>query len=532
MDGSSSGHTFRRMPVLYRFIRSFFRIITGIWFREINLVDDEHIADESGVLFVTWHPNGLIDPMLMTARLQGRVSTLLHHRLFRIPLLRWLFQAAGMVPIGSASQRATALGLARSDEAILRDMAKQLAYGGQVLVFPEDTTHGEATVQRIRSGPARMLLQAHREAAANGRPLPRVVPVGLHYSASNRFRERAAIVLERAMEVPSMPPVGADASKPTEAELEWISTVTSSIEVELRRANLAKSTWRERTLIWKGRGLVQAEKQRQAGQALSRSSYAEAILGARRLRAGWEYMLREDPTVAEDLALACERHFTRLEALALRPHDVDAKPPTLTKKGYAKAVGSWLWAVVWMFGLVTWGAMIGNYIPYKFQGLVDSITRRVDANGSMQGTVKVLSSMVVFPLWWLGLSLLMAWLLLDNTSPVYLALASHQLLKYVTMLPAVGVFVFFMLFWPLTARAHLNLYARLVRSTRRLRQWRAWGDESNDWGALVQQQQQLAHRLVSLGSDLVLPGDEDWTDPPAGKDDAEMVRRRGESLPQ
>ena len=176
--------------------------------------------------------------------------------------------------------------------------------------------------------------------------------------------------------------------------------------------------------------------------------------------------------------------------------------------------------------------MIGNYIPYKFQGLVEGITRRVDANGSMQGTVKVLSSMVVFPLWWLGLSLLMAWLLLDNTSPVYLALASHQLLKYVTMLPAVGVFVFFMLFWPLTARAHLNLYARLVRSTRRLRQWRAWGDESNNWGALVQQQQQLAHRLVSLGSDLVLPGDEDWTDPPAGKDDAEMVRRRGESLPQ
>ena len=532
MDGSPTGLTSRRMPVLYRLIRSFFRVLTGIWFREINLVDDEYIADEAGVLFVTWHPNGLIDPMLMTARLQGKVSTLLHHQLFKIPFLGRLFRAAGMVPIGSASQRATALGLARSDEAILRDMASQLAHGGQVLVFPEDTTHGEATVQRIRSGPARMLLQAHREAAANGRPLPRVVPVGLHYSASSRFRERAAIVLERAMEVPLVPPAVADASEPTEAELDWISTVTASIEVELRRANLAKSTWRERTLIWKGRGLVQAEKQRQAGEDLSRSSYAEAILGARRLRAGWEFMLREDPTVANDLAQACEDHFSRLDSLALKPHDVDARPPTLTTKGFAKAVGSWLWAVVWMFGLVTWGAMIGNYIPYKFQGLLDRITRRVNANGSMQGTIKVLSSVVVFPLWWLALSLFMAWLLLDNTSPVYLAFASHQLLKYVTALPAVGVFIFFMLFWPLTARAHLNLYARLVRSTRRLRQWRAWGDESKDWDALVAQQQQLAHRLVSLGAGLVLPGDEGWNDPPAGKDDAEMVRRRGESLPR
>jgi hypothetical protein len=36
----------------------------------------------------------------------------------------------------------------------------------------------------------------------------------------------------------------------------------------------------------------------------------------------------------------------------------------------------------------------------------------------------------------------------------------------------------------------------------------------------------LANELVSLGAGLVLPGDEDWQDPPSGQDDVSAVRRR------
>jgi 1-acyl-sn-glycerol-3-phosphate acyltransferase len=514
------------IPLVYRLIRAFFRFLTGVWFREIHLVDDEYLESEGGVLFVSWHPNGLIDPMLMTARLPGKLTTLVKHQVFRIPLLGWVFRMAGVVPIGHASKRAIRLGLARSDAAILSTMAEELAHGGQVLVFPEETTHGEAMVQKIRSGPARMLLGALRVADANGWARPCVVPVGLHYSASSRFRERAALVLERPMTLPVLPEAGANLSEPSEDELAWIAEVTTAIEGELKRANLAKASWHERTLIWKGRSLVQAEKQRQAGQALSRATYAESLLGARRLRAGWEFMLNEEKHVADDLANACERHFERLDSLNLRPHDVDARPPKLTAMGFVRVFCSWCWAVVWMFGLVTWGAMIGNYLPYKFQGLLERFTRRLNTNESFQGSIKVLSSVVVFPLWWVFLSSLLVWFLLDTTSPVYLALVSHRLLTYVTELPAAGVFVFFMLFWPSTARAHLNLYARLVRSTRRFVQWRAWSDTTKDWDELITNQQRLAARLVQLGAELVLPGDDDWIDPPSGSDDVVMVRRR------
>ena len=100
MEGASDK---RSAPLVYRVFRAFFRFLTSIWFREVNLVDDEHIADEAGALFITWHPNGLIDPMLMTAQLPGKVSTLVQHQLFKIPFVGWLFRQAGVIPIGATS---------------------------------------------------------------------------------------------------------------------------------------------------------------------------------------------------------------------------------------------------------------------------------------------------------------------------------------------------------------------------------------------------------------------------------------------
>ena len=75
----------------------------------------------------------------------------------------------------------------------------------------------------------------------------------------------------------------------------WVKAVTGQIAIELERVNHSKISWKERTMIWKGRSLVYAEKQRQAGEALVKPTYAESVLAARRLRAGWEFMGQEQP---------------------------------------------------------------------------------------------------------------------------------------------------------------------------------------------------------------------------------------------
>ena len=150
-------------------------------------------------------------------------------------------------------------------QAALRSGCINLAQGKDVLIFPEGSTHSDSDVRRVRSGAARILLAAVREADSAGHPRPSVIPVGLHYSETQRFRERAAVVIERTMSFPAPPALGEDLAEQDRLDRMWVDEVTALFAAELQRVNHAKTSWAERTLIWRGRSLVYAEKQRLAG---------------------------------------------------------------------------------------------------------------------------------------------------------------------------------------------------------------------------------------------------------------------------
>lgn len=521
-----SGSPEEKVPLSYRIVRRFYRFLTNIWFREINIVDDENLPPEGGLLFITWHPSGLIDPMLMTATLPGKLTTIAKHTLFKIPLLGRILKASGVVPVERPRDSVDKQASRARNAVMLSEMSTKIANGGRVLIFPEGKTHAESGVKRVRSGAARILLHARREAQDKGLPEPQLVPIGLHYSESHTFRERAAVVIERVMDLNAIPASVEDSFEQDRLDRMWIDDVTKAIEIELQRANLSKTSWNERTMIWKGRSLAYAEKKRIAGGKLVKPTYAESVLGARRLRAGWEYMMAHQPEETNQLAEDCEAHFAELTRRNITPYDIDARPETLSAMGYVKAFAVWLWALVWMFGLVTWSAVIGNYPPYKGNGLLSWAMKKQDVDTSVIGTIKVLSAIVFFPLWWMVASAIITWSLLSGSSPINSLLLSHWLLEYVTYLPLVGVFLLFMIWWPMSARLHLKLYARLVRSSRDLKRWKIWKDEDTNWDELVKVQRELASRLVETGAGLILPGDADWNDPPSGKDDVESVQVR------
>ena len=148
------------------------------------------------------------------------------------------------------------------------------------------------------------------------------------------------------------------------------------------------------------------------------------------------------------------------------------------------------------------------------------------AEQSIIGTLKVITAVVFFPLWWLIISGAFTWMLLAEASPVNEFLQLHWLLAMLTNLPAAFVLIILFFWWPTSAKLHLRLYGRLVIKSRQLSRWKAWKDEQHNWDELVHRQRHLAGRLVGLGEGLILPGDEDWIDPPAGKDDVDSVTKR------
>ena len=57
------------------------------------------------------------------------------------------------------------------------------------------------------------------------------------------------------------------------------------------------------------------------------------------------------------MVVDCEAHFLELEERDISPIDVDTRPDQLTIKESLMISASWLWAAVWMLGLITWRAV-------------------------------------------------------------------------------------------------------------------------------------------------------------------------------
>jgi 1-acyl-sn-glycerol-3-phosphate acyltransferase len=258
-------------------MRALAREIVQVWFREVDVVDDENIPSEGGVVFIAWHPSGLIDPMLMMATLPGKMSLIAKHTLFKVPVLGTLMRASGALPIMRSSDVKGDGTDSKYDNADqLFSVAEAVARGGKLIIFPEGTTHSESDVKRVRTGAARIMEMAIELSEDEGRTPPSLIPVGLHYSEAHTFRERAAVIIERPMDLPSLPEQSGDPEADESERRTWVKEVTSDIENELKRASHATSSWQDRHLIWRARSIVHAERSRASEDGISKPTCSQS----------------------------------------------------------------------------------------------------------------------------------------------------------------------------------------------------------------------------------------------------------------
>ena len=93
------GQERQKLGLTYRALRRFNRSLMSVWFRELDIVDNENIPQQGGIMFVSWHPSGLIDPMLLHASLPGKLSILAKHTLFDMPIIGRMIRSGGGLPI-------------------------------------------------------------------------------------------------------------------------------------------------------------------------------------------------------------------------------------------------------------------------------------------------------------------------------------------------------------------------------------------------------------------------------------------------
>ena len=291
--------------MLYETLRAAARVALRWYYGEIIVQGRERLPAQGPLLIVANHPNALVDAMLVATVCHRRVLITARSTLFEHPLLGAFLGQLGVVPLLRAQDIRAA---ARHGEPISRNDASldrvtsALSRTGVVLVFPEGISHDAPGLAPLKTGAARMALQAH---AAHVSSL-RILPIGLVFEEKERPRSR---VLVRIGD-----PIDVDAWCLADA-LGNAAALTKEIDIRLRRVTLNFATaGRAHRAVRIARSLA-AISEEPAGLGSTRTFEAEAAIAAR-VESATEALDRAAPA----LGAAADAFSSRLEGLEARLH--------------------------------------------------------------------------------------------------------------------------------------------------------------------------------------------------------------------
>lgn len=172
--------------IVYRLLRAFLRLLTGVFYRQIEVVGLENVPTDGPVIFAGNHPNSLHDPMLIIARSDRAVAFAAKDTLFENRFLRFFLDHLGAVPVARRADHGDGADNSKSFDRLYEILGQGRAMG----IFPEGLSHDEAQLAKLKTGAARIALGL----ADKRRDLTvRIVPSGLVYVHPKRFRSRVLL---------------------------------------------------------------------------------------------------------------------------------------------------------------------------------------------------------------------------------------------------------------------------------------------------------------------------------------------------
>jgi len=175
-------------------IRLLVRWFVALYYPRVEIADAERIPQTGPVLMCANHGNSLIDAVIIGIAVRRPVRFMAKAPLFDHPVLGPPMTALGMVPAfrGSDDSRQVRRNLESLDVG-----AKVLVDGHAMGIFPEGKSTDQAHLEMVRSGAARMAIQAVEQGAKG----VQVFPLGLTYERKERFRSSVLVRIGEPIDV-------------------------------------------------------------------------------------------------------------------------------------------------------------------------------------------------------------------------------------------------------------------------------------------------------------------------------------------
>ncbi|HSP07008.1 MAG TPA: 1-acyl-sn-glycerol-3-phosphate acyltransferase [Acidobacteriota bacterium] len=333
---------------------AFARAVARTFFREVVLEGRDCLPKGGPVIFTPNHPNGLLDPILLTFLSPPfTLHFVAKAPLFKIPVFGSILRSLGAIPVMRKMDAAGDVDYT----AFFGACVESLQSGGSIVIFPEGRSLPQSYLAPLKTGPARLFLMAQTKGVN-----VKIVPVGLNYERGTTFRSSVLVTIAPPLDTALFEKRNKD--NPVEA----VRELTEAIGQSLREHVIQAETYRDRELM--------LLLERMYGSVPDREDWNARFQRLKLFESGLARARSASPRRIENL----RQLLTRYERLA-NTYRVD------------QTSRPWLLALM-PFAVIGW---ILNILPYH---LVDLLVRRYDASDA--ATFKVVYSLFLFPMAYLA----------------------------------------------------------------------------------------------------------------------------------
>ncbi len=420
--------------MLYAFLKTIVRLALAVFFKQIKHAGMANAPAKGPLIVVANHPNTFMDPILVAAQLRQPVFFLSNASVFVSPLVNWLLRLLHMIPV--YRQQDVKPGTSPDNRAVFSKCFEFLEGKGTLLIFPEGTSVLERRLRPLKTGTARIALEAE---ARHGFALGlKILPIGLNYSDATRFRGEVFVNIGPCLDLHGY--AARHAADPVAA----VRDLTADIQTALERLTVVARDKRT-DLLAAAIEEVYAGSLPGSGEKAANKPGARFVL-AREIIAAIDFYGEHDEARVLETERKIQQYHEQAAALRLNRELLGAAPKSGVLTGFVRA-GAILAAgcPFYLYGL------LHNYLPYV---LPAKTARLVSREPEYRAPLMLVSGMFYFTAWY-ALLLFVAASWLGWTWP---------LLAYAASLPASGFAV--LAYWDFLkrVRAQFRILSAFYRS--------------------------------------------------------------------
>ncbi len=364
-----------RSQFLGHLARRIVRRLIRIYYPKVEASGRDHIPRTGPLLLAANHANSLVDPVIVGIAADRPVRFFAKAPLFDTPMLGRLLRAMGMLPAFRA----------QDDGAQVRRNLESLNVGTQALVrgeavgiFPEGKSHDSLKIEQVRSGAARMAVQA---AGQGGRDL-KLVPIGINYQRKQLFRSAIWVRVGRPITVARFMSEHADERKAMRA-------LTAEIESRLKRVVIHLNEPAFEPFLEELELLLPPPKRTRGHVAIS------ALRQRKRLADAMNHFLEKDRPRAEAMAESIREYRSHLAAAGLA-----SRSPVMrfrTWKLFLTLALEGVWLAFW-FPAALIGTLF-HIVPFM---IVRALARKIQDGPTTTALSRLGLGLPVYALWYAG----------------------------------------------------------------------------------------------------------------------------------